>query len=403
LVALEAWSEGTPVLAHASCEVLAGQLGRSGGGRSVNDYEEFEGALDDLWLSPEVWREYGLKGRQYVGANYGSREAFTRGLVAAIEGLKVPLRERLRRQGVERAQEHDRPAWRRQFGRVVEELLHAPARPVRVDVEIRPRTEEHTVSLGQDSVLLPVRVTNHGTHPLVHEGPGRTVLCCLVCGEAGDVVQDTAAASPLPSLVLPGQTTTAAVIVSVPRSAGCYEVRIRAEQAGGQEQPIRPTNRPHRPLRLVVLDEARKSDRGICSPGLGEVQKARAEAAKRHRLPDGYTDVTTGRFAALKRWLKQKLLNNFKRAYVDVLSRQQSAFNRHTLTVLQELAECCTLLDQHRSDREPPADLVRALRSELAESQRRAAALEERLARLEEALSRGDRTAKDTPNEVIRR
>src|SRR5439155_10343360 len=29
----------------------------------------------------------------------------------------------------------------------------------------------------------------------------------------------------------------------------------------------------------------------------------------------------------------------------DVLSRQQSAFNRQTVTALQELAECCAVLD----------------------------------------------------------
>ena len=55
-------------------------------------------------------------------------------------------------------------------------------------------------------------------------------------------------------------------------------------------------------------------------------QKARllemAEAWQ--RLPDDYVDVTQGWFARAKHWVKKTLLNNFKRAYVDVLSRQQS-------------------------------------------------------------------------------
>ncbi len=61
------------------------------------------------------------------------------------------------------------------------------------------------------------------------------------------------------------------------------------------------------------------------------------EAERRQRLPVDYLDVSEGRLAGAKRWLKRKLLGNFKQAYVDVLSRQQSAYNRHLLTAVQEL------------------------------------------------------------------
>src|SRR5207244_2785670 len=43
--------------------------------------------------------------------------------------------------------------------------------------------------------------------------------------------------------------------------------------------------------------------------------------------------------------IKRKLLGNFKHAYVDVLSRQQSAFNTQLLSAVRELAECCATLD----------------------------------------------------------
>src|SRR5207244_5776483 len=46
-----------------------------------------------------------------------------------------------------------------------------------------------------------------------------------------------------------------------------------------------------------------------------------------------------------KRRIKARLLGNFKHAYVDVLSRQQSAFNRHILAAVQELSECYAMLD----------------------------------------------------------
>src|SRR5262249_54924562 len=55
LVALEAWRQGTPVIAHAECAVLAGQVRRSGGGRTVRDYESFSAVLDDLWHDPKGW------------------------------------------------------------------------------------------------------------------------------------------------------------------------------------------------------------------------------------------------------------------------------------------------------------------------------------------------------------
>jgi hypothetical protein len=90
---------------------------------------------------------------------------------------------------------------------------------------------------------------------------------------------------------------------------------------------------------------ARGTAAGCCGPALETAQAALVEAGRLQRLPDDYTDVTEGVFAGLKRRLKRKLLGNFKHAYVDVLSRQQSAFNRELLAAVRELAECCATLD----------------------------------------------------------
>jgi hypothetical protein len=141
-----------------------------------------------------------------------------------------------------------------------------------------------------------------------------------------------------------------------------------------------------------------------------------AQAASRQSLPDDYTDVTEGLLAGLKRRIKRKLLGNFKHAYVDVLSRQQSAFNESLVRAVEELAECFALLD-HAARAAPQPDstgqasreraedhaflaasieklvaqgradelavLVQSLRDELAESRTAMASLEARLARLE--------------------
>ncbi len=77
-----------------------------------------------------------------------------------------------------------------------------------------------------------------------------------------------------------------------------------------------------------------------------EIQEALLQAHRARELPEDYVDVSTGWLGAWKRRLKHKLLHNFKRGYVDVLSRQQSQFNRHLLAVVQELADHCSALHQ---------------------------------------------------------
>jgi hypothetical protein len=84
---------------------------------------------------------------------------------------------------------------------------------------------------------------------------------------------------------------------------------------------------------------------GGFAPLLEEIRKSLAEASRLQQLPDDYTDITEGLFAKWKRWIKRKLLGNFKHAYVDVLSRQQSRFNQQVLTALTELADYCATLE----------------------------------------------------------
>ncbi len=75
------------------------------------------------------------------------------------------------------------------------------------------------------------------------------------------------------------------------------------------------------------------------------MQETLPKTHRLHQLPEDYVDVTEGSFAPVKRLIKRKLLNNFKRAYVDVLSRQQSQVNGQVVLMIQQLAECCSMLD----------------------------------------------------------
>jgi glycosyltransferase involved in cell wall biosynthesis len=70
MVVLESWMMGRPVLVNGDCEVLRGQVLRSGGGLYYRRYEEFSAALDLLLDRPELADTLGAQGRQYFHEHY---------------------------------------------------------------------------------------------------------------------------------------------------------------------------------------------------------------------------------------------------------------------------------------------------------------------------------------------
>jgi glycosyltransferase involved in cell wall biosynthesis len=426
LVTLEAWAQGTPVVASQHCNVLTGHLRRCGGGRAVDGFESFAATLDDLWQRPEHWQALGHKGRDYACTHYGRRATFLEALVLALRGLRLPLRKQMRRQGLQRAAQHDRSLWRERFGRLVERLLDAPPRVYQDRVEVRPRTAQRSVAVGQESVLVPVRVANRGTHAVMHEGPAAVVLQSFVLDEVDQSCPMLSLDTALPGMLVPGQEIAATMRCPVPADMGVYQVGLRAVHAGPTKPPRAesPAEEGIAFLQLVVEEARGIADGQCCVPTLEAVNAALTEAERRQCLPDDYTDITEGFLAGWKRWIKRKLLGNLKHAYLDVLSRQQSSFNRHVLAAIQELAECCALLDHARtvadSDKPAPGShlgranagflaaaiegavadgkadevgvLLKNLVDQLAESQHRCGALEERLARLEARLGAKETT-----------
>src|SRR5581483_1556418 len=281
------------------------------------------------------------------------------------------LPELLRRNGLRRARQFDRAAWREQFGRVIDAVLDAPPR-VRADaLEILPRTAMATASAQQAELVIPVRLTNRGQHAEAADGPGRTELVAAVLGPDGEPAAPLAV-TPLPGLLVPGRPVAAVVRVNVPAEPGEYEVTITARRHGVDAGRTAT-------LRLTVTATAPE----ITPPTIpANLEPTLQAAAAAQRLPDGYADVSLGRLGRLKRWVKHKLLHNFQTAYVDVLSRQQSAFNQQVVTALAELGDSQAAL-AHAAALQPPrparADDPAALRAELRRLRRR-------LARLEAAL-----------------
>jgi glycosyltransferase involved in cell wall biosynthesis len=369
LAALQAWAQAVPVIADAGCAVLADHLRQSAAGRAVDSFQSFAAALDDLYEHPQRWHELGEKGRRYVQEVFGSRPRFVERVLEAIRGLSLPLAERMRLAGGKRAADFDRANWREQFGQVVAAVLDAPPRPIEPLVEIQPRCPQRRAAPAARTTLVPAQVCNRGSHAILAEGPAKGLIRCRVRPEwasAGDTLEcDTLEwDTPLPGLLLPGQALAAAVTVPVPPEPGAYRVSFEVlhpladgarHPASGSPQPPVPTmtqppssdapERTPESMGMSLLVQEEKLETGSCAALLSSVQTLLAAAKRLEQLPDDYVDVTEGWFAPLKRWLKRKLLNNFRRAYVDVLARRQSAFNRQLLTALNELAECCATLD----------------------------------------------------------
>lgn len=337
LVALEAWARAVPVLANADCAVLAGLIERGGGGQTVAAYEQFAAALDNLWQHPSRWQEMGRQGQVHVQAHYGSGENFTQRLVEAVGDLARPLAERMRERGRQTAKPHGRDAWRERFAALVEQWLDAPPRTLRERIEVEPRVSLREVSAGAGAVLLPTHVHNRGSHAIVPDGPARVVLRAEIVGS--DVpVRETA----LPAILVPGQTQSLAALIPVPEQPGDYSIRLQAVRPQENVSLGNPAE-----VRLSVGATTRSA-----AAMSAHLQTLLTEAAALQRLPDDYLDVTEGWFAGWKHWLKRKLLHNFRRAYVDVLSRRQSAFNRQVLTALHEMAETCAALENAMNQRE---------------------------------------------------
>jgi glycosyltransferase involved in cell wall biosynthesis len=342
LVALEAWAQGTPVLVHRGCRVLESQVRRAQGGVALDDYDSFAAALDDIWQNAAAWKSRGQNGRSYVTARYGSRQDYVNRALDAIAQLSVPLAEQMRRRGVERAAECDREVWRAGFGRLVDDLLEKPGRPYREDIGIQPYQSDCRVGWGTRSALLPLRVFNWGSHAAASEGPGRTVVYHEITElRTGHVVVPRQTAE-LGALLAPGRAQTAVVSLTIPAQPGQYRIALWAgrERLGGRV----PEFRVHLPLTV----EARGTvDAPSCAGTLLEdLQRTLPEVKRLQKLPDDYDDVSDGHLGGVKRYVKWKLLNNFKQGYVDILSHQQSQVNAQLIVAVQQLGECCAVLDK---------------------------------------------------------
>lgn len=94
MVLTEAWAQGKAALVQGHCDVLKGQVWRSGGGIPYWGFAEFEAAVDRLLHDEALSRELGSSGRRYVEERYewdGVLDRYER-LLAGCPGTVAPAR-----------------------------------------------------------------------------------------------------------------------------------------------------------------------------------------------------------------------------------------------------------------------------------------------------------------------
>ncbi|HZZ82491.1 MAG TPA: glycosyltransferase [Gemmataceae bacterium] len=331
LVVLEAWTQETPVIMHRDCAVLADQIARSAGGNAVSDYDGFAAALERLRCDEPFRQQLGANGRRYVETHYGSAQAYANTLIAAIEQMHQPLATQMRERGVARAHTFARPRWQQRFAEFIEKLLTQPARAHRIELHVEPLRPACRTSAGAGTLLVPVRVRNTGTVAVTPDGPGRGMIRWAIRG--AEMRSEVA----LSDLLLPGGTQMIAVPMTIPETPGEFEIEMWLEGNGMKSSVAR--------MPMFVEATVRPDISGGATVFLDAVQESLPATQALAELPADYIDVTEGHLAPVKRLIKQKLLNNFKHAYVDVLSRQQSQVNGQVVQMIHQLAECCALLD----------------------------------------------------------
>lgn len=136
---------------------------------------------------------------------------------------------------------------------------------------------------------------------------------------------------------------------------------------------------------MQVIDLQPKDSGMPDDMSLAEIGAQLAAVESLAELPASYVDISEGLLARWKQAVKRKLLHQFQVGYVDLLSRQQTAFNQQMLAVVQELMERFAMLSPATDPSTEMLRAVRRLNRRVVRMSRRMDELEQRLKALEAA------------------
>jgi O-antigen biosynthesis protein len=361
LVVLESMAANTPVIVNGDNPTLRAHVQQGAGGWTISNDAEFSAILDTLWDNPNIGIQRGRSGHEYVKKRFSDRAHTADIIVGAIKNLDRPIAELMRERGSARAKSFNRPNWRRAMDDVLEQVFDQPS-------IVAPSVVDLTASDSEikDVKTWRVMVCHRGGLPLVPTGPGRSLIVVRIRSADGEAVGEEVHAA-ISSVIVPRQSIPVDVVIpELPVGVYGLEVGLRTQRID-----MEPNTEWYGIISTLTI---------TASPAKHELQDKSGPRAGRaidaarlvQQLPDGYVDVSTGRLARIKRLIKNKLLQNFRTGYVDVLARQQSRFNHRVTDALTELAD-------------QPANFD--LRADLAETKAHCANLQDRLSRLEAATS----------------
>lgn len=351
IVALEAWAHCVPVIVDADCTVLVDQMNKAEGGTCVKDSVEFATTVKDWLRAPETARCRGKAGYHFVRQHYASSTKYAQRLVEAVQTLRQPLREIARKQGIQQAIRYSSDAWQQRLSAILEQVSLSPSTSAITNITIVPLQKSLNFVEGTPSGTLTLRLCNRGETVLAASGPAQASMVIKVMTRNKTTVSRNMVN--LSSHLMPGQDQLLVASFELPKQRELYRVQVRLLQ--NKETVSR------KQLKMMIVREGHHQRSHPAHSSLGPmVQSARSalsQAKRMETLPEDYVDVSEGKLANLKRSLKRKLLNNFRRAYVDVAFRQQSALNEKLIAVMSLILETVSTQDITHS----VADLERRL------------------------------------------
>lgn len=327
LICLEANAQGIPVVVPAPCEAMAIHVLQGGGGMLLRHESDFSRTLDRLLDHPRLGAEIGSRGKQYVERHFAAPARFVQQLETVLAGLRRPLRELLIDNGKKQAAEYSRETWRRHFCNALERAMNNPVESRDPVVDIAFTEREIELSAGDNISFV---LTHLGGRPLVPSGPNQTAIWLRLRSDDGDIIGSEWTV-PLRQWLTAGHTEQ--LVSSIPSEIvhGTYDLEVGIQLSPNADILW------HDSSAYVQINDASKHLHMLNRPNDLVRQLDRIRAAG--HLPDGYVDVTSGFGARFKRWIKSKLLHNFRVGYVDVLAQQQNRFNQQVADLLGRIAD----------------------------------------------------------------
>jgi len=339
LATLEALAQGVPVIADAECAVMREHAAGGAGVQLLSTRQQFVATLHRLWHDAAWRRNLGRQGMDYVGKHFADRESFGAHVLGPILALRHTWSELMSAKGKERALQFRADEVQRRWVELAQTQPNLPQKAI--VLRLSPVVAQLAAVPGEPIVCM-LRLENTGQVACPDRGPARAVVnWALSCSATGSRVASGQVL--LPRLLAPHDSLTVAVPLPNLKDPGPYRLTADVSVPEPLVVECQPTS-------VDIEIRAHDGPAHMC-PSLADnhwldaARRHLAEAAARACLPDEYRDVTLGRLAPLKRWIKYKLLNNFKRAYVDVLAHQQSAFNRNLVECMQKALEAIGLMD----------------------------------------------------------